>query len=91
MESSSAVVSNSYENAHALVDKGDPRVNGPYLDDVRQAQEDEYRKKRMNELNANVDSAEKTTTAPKKAAKSKKAASPKKAVAKKTVAKKSAK
>lgn len=36
----------SYENAHAVT-KGDPRIDGPYLDDIRAAQEEEYRRQRM--------------------------------------------
>lgn len=35
----------AYENAH-VVQKGDPRIDGPYLDDIRAAQEEEYRRQR---------------------------------------------
>lgn len=34
-----------HEKAHE-VSKGDPRVNGPFLDDIRAAQEEEYRERR---------------------------------------------
>lgn len=84
-----AVVSNDYKNAHALVDKGDPRTNGPYLDDIRAEQEAEYRNRRMAELN-------KDDAKPTKKAVAKKAATPKpkkatSSTAKKAVAKKTAK
>lgn len=36
-----------HKNAHG-VDKGDPRVNGPYLDDIRADQERAYRESRMH-------------------------------------------
>lgn len=39
-------VVNTYENAHEVI-KGDPRTDGPYLDDIRAAQEDAYREARM--------------------------------------------
>ncbi|HEY0750375.1 MAG TPA: hypothetical protein VGD26_04435 [Chitinophagaceae bacterium] len=35
-----------HENAHARPDKLDPKVNGPFLDDVRKEQEEAYRKAR---------------------------------------------
>lgn len=35
----------AYENAHE-VEKGDPKTDGPYLDDLRAAQEEEYRRQR---------------------------------------------
>jgi hypothetical protein len=38
-----------FESAHA-VQKGDPKIDGPYLDDLRAAQEDEYRRQRMKEV-----------------------------------------
>lgn len=37
----------THENAHGRPDKLDPRVNGPYLDDVRREQEKAYREARM--------------------------------------------
>lgn len=40
------------EKSHALVDKGDPRVNGPYLDDVRELEEETYRHNRKKVLGA---------------------------------------
>lgn len=43
-------VSNSYYNAHEVVEKGDARHNGPYLDDIRAKQEDSYRRQRQNQL-----------------------------------------
>lgn len=39
----------AFENAHAVT-KGDPRIDGPYLDDLRAAQEDEYRRQRMRDV-----------------------------------------
>lgn len=47
-----AVRSNSHNLAHELTDKGDPKVNGPYLDDVRALEEEEYRRNRKAVLNA---------------------------------------
>lgn len=41
-----AVRNNKAEGAHELLDKGDPKVNGPYLDDVRAMEEETYRKNR---------------------------------------------
>ena len=38
-------MANDYHNAHEVV-KGDPRVDGPYLDDVRADQERAYREHR---------------------------------------------
>jgi hypothetical protein len=35
-----------HENAHARPDNLDPKVNGPYLDDVRREQERAYREAR---------------------------------------------
>lgn len=37
----------THENAHGRPDKLDPRVNGPFLDDVRREQEKAYREARM--------------------------------------------
>jgi hypothetical protein len=37
----------THENAHGRPDKLDPRVNGPYLDDIRREQERAYREARM--------------------------------------------
>lgn len=63
--------------AHGIV-KGDPRIDGPYLDDIDAEHEEAYRKQRMETERAAAKSAKKTT--------SKKAASPKKTTAKKKVA-----
>lgn len=82
-----AVLNNKAERAHALLDKGDLKVNGPYLDDVRSEQETVYRKRRKSA----VKKSSKKTTSKKASSKSKKAASTpvaKKATAKKTAAKK---
>lgn len=57
-----AVRSDSHANAHELVDKGDPRVNGPYLDDVRAMEEERYRQNRKDRL-SNVASKAKTSSA----------------------------
>lgn len=43
--------STTYEAAHEVY-KGDPRIDGPYLDDIRQAQEDGNRQQRMDALRA---------------------------------------
>ncbi len=45
-------MANDYHDAHKVV-KGDPRVDGPYLDDVRADQERAYREHRN--LNVNVE------------------------------------
>lgn len=37
----------THDNAHGRPDKLDPRVNGPFLDDVRREQERAYREARM--------------------------------------------
>lgn len=37
----------THDNAHGRPDKLDPRVNGPFLDDVRREQEKAYREARM--------------------------------------------
>lgn len=53
-------VSTSYEKSHEVI-KGDPRIDGPYLDDIRAAQEEEYRNRRnnaANEVSEEDDSAE---------------------------------
>lgn len=66
--------SNSHHLAHELVDKGDPKVNGPYLDDVRAKEEELYRKNRKRNLSAADKKAKRSRTAAKKtAAQSKKA------------------
>lgn len=52
-------VSNSYERAHE-VKKGDPKFNGPYLDDIRAEQEAAYRAQREKEINAAAKPAKKT-------------------------------
>lgn len=79
-------VSNSYDNAHE-VNKGDVRVDGPYLDDVRTQQQDAYRQRRTEELNAAYEANLKAIAEKEKAEQEEKEAA-KKAVAKKTVAKK---
>lgn len=38
-------MANNYHNAHK-VDKGNPKVNGPFLDDIRADQERAYRERR---------------------------------------------
>lgn len=63
-----AVRSNSHDRAHELVDKGDPKVNGPYLDDVREKQEETYRKNRKTNLRAHDKKAKRSSTAKKKTA-----------------------
>lgn len=87
-----AVLNNKAEGAHVLLDKGDLKVNGPYLDDIRSDQEAKYRKGRAHAFKKSTKKAN-----PKKAAsKSKETTSApvakktatKKTVAKKTVAKK---
>lgn len=84
-----AVLSNKHEGAHVLLDKGDPKVNGPYLDDIRAAEEVSYRKAR---LNATKKPAKKTASSKKKAQSKKKASAPvAKVAAKKTAAKKASK
>lgn len=46
----------THENAHGRPEKLDPRVNGPFLDDVRREQEKAYREARMAaELSKNSD------------------------------------
>lgn len=50
--------SDSYYGAHKLVSKGDPRHNGPYLDDIRAAAEKEYRKMRENAINDEYEKAQ---------------------------------
>lgn len=47
-----SVVSNSYDNSHELTEKGDPAVNGPYLDDLREAQEKLNREARTHKMRA---------------------------------------
>lgn len=79
------VLNNKAENAHAVLDKGDPKVNGPWLDDVRAAQEESYRKARKNALKKPA----KKAASKKAASKSKKAQST--AVAKKAPTKKATK
>lgn len=37
----------THDNAHGRPDNLDPRVNGPYLDDIRREQERAYRESRM--------------------------------------------
>lgn len=37
----------THDNAHSRPEKLDPRVNGPFLDDIRREQEEAYRKSRM--------------------------------------------
>jgi hypothetical protein len=44
-------VSDTFENAHQVY-KGDPRIDGPYLDDIMTAREEEYRNRRMKEEKA---------------------------------------
>lgn len=83
-----AVLSNKHEGAHVLLDKGDPKVNGPYLDDIRAAEEVSYRKAR---LNAAKKPAKKTASSKKKAQSKKKASAPVAVAAKKTAAKKASK
>lgn len=63
-----AVRSNAHHNAHELVDKGDPKVNGPYLDDVRAKEEETYRKNRKSNLRALDKKAKRSRTASKKTA-----------------------
>lgn len=64
--------SDSHHRAHELVDKGDPKVNGPYLDDVRAKEEETYRKNRKKSLRAPVKKAS-SAAAKKVSSKSKKA------------------
>lgn len=37
----------THDNAHGRPEKLDPRVNGPFLDDIRREQERAYREQRM--------------------------------------------
>lgn len=37
----------THDNAHSRPENLDPRVNGPFLDDIRREQEEAYRKSRM--------------------------------------------
>lgn len=74
----------SHDNAHGRPEKLDPRVNGPFLDDIRREQEKAYREQRM----AAEKSAEKKPAAKKVEEKPK--AAPKKKAAKKTSATKKA-
>ena len=39
----------THDNAHGRPDKLDPRVNGPFLDDIRREQERAYREMRNAE------------------------------------------
>lgn len=49
----------SHDNAHGRPEKLDPRVNGPFLDDIRREQEKAYREQRMRaEESRNEDTAE---------------------------------
>lgn len=46
-------MANNYHNPHEVV-KGDPRVNGPYLDDILADQERAYRERRNKQESAPV-------------------------------------
>jgi hypothetical protein len=49
----------THDNAHGRPEKLDPRVNGPFLDDIRREQERAYREQRMHaEESKNEDTAE---------------------------------
>ncbi len=49
----------THDNAHGRPEKLDPRVNGPFLDDIRREQERAYREQRMRaEESKNEDTAE---------------------------------
>lgn len=52
-----AVLNNKAEGAHVLVEKGDPKVNGPYLDDVRELEEKVYRTNRKKNLSRKAKNA----------------------------------
>lgn len=82
-----ATVSNSYDNAHE-VKKGDPRIDGPYLDDIRASEAEARRKQREEEMNAAWEAREKEAASEKKEESKEKKDSPK--AVKKAVAKKAA-
>lgn len=82
-------VNTTYEGAHEVV-KGDPRVDGPYLDEVRAREADDIRRWR-NEAKRNVKLEENDTAAEQTAADVKaKAEVASQNVKKKSAAKKSA-
>jgi HSP90 family molecular chaperone len=47
-------VNTTYENAHEVI-KGDPRIDGPYLDEVRAREADNLRKWREQAFNEHKD------------------------------------
>lgn len=52
----------THDNAHKRPEKLDPRVNGPFLDDIREEQEKAYREARN--MNAVTPEQEETTNEP---------------------------
>lgn len=48
----------THDNAHGRPEKLDPRVNGPFLDDIRREQEKAYREQRMKSNDVSDDTTE---------------------------------